>query len=68
MLSITSTNFCSPKTNLHQQCEVLGGQQQKTHSRLRLGGVVSQGNRLPLDLVETFLAEVVPVSNKPKFW
>lgn len=38
------------------------------HSRLRLGGVVAQGNRLPLDLVETFLAEVVPVSNKPKFW
>lgn len=38
------------------------------NSRLRLGRVVAQGNRLSLDLVETLLAEVVPVSKKPKFW
>lgn len=38
------------------------------YSRLWLGRVVAQGNGLPLDLVETFLAKVVPVSKKPKFW
>lgn len=38
------------------------------YSRLWLGGVIAQGNRLSLDLVETLLAEVVPVSKKPKCW
>ena len=40
----------------------------KVHSRLRLRWVVAQGNHLSLDLVETLLTEVVPVSDKPKFW
>lgn len=38
------------------------------YSRLRLGGVVPQGNTLALDFVETLLTEVVPVSKKPIFW
>lgn len=38
------------------------------HLRLWLGGVIAQGYCLSLDLVETLLAEVVPVSKKPKFW
>lgn len=36
--------------------------------RLRLGGVISQGNIFALDFVETLLTEVVPVSKKPIFW
>lgn len=38
------------------------------YSRLWLCRVITQGNGLSLDLVETLLAEVVPVSKKPKFW
>lgn len=38
------------------------------YSRLWLCGVITQGNGFSLDLVETLLAEVVPVSKKPKFW
>lgn len=38
------------------------------YSRLRLQGVVPQGNTLALDFVETLLTEVVPVSKKPIFW
>ena len=38
------------------------------YSRLRLGGVIPQGHTVTLDLVEALLAEVVPVSDKPKFW
>lgn len=44
-------------------CEV-----REKYSRLGLRGVVSQGNALTLDFVETLLTEVVPVSKKPIFW
>lgn len=40
----------------------------KRYLRLRLGGVISQGNIFTLDFVETLLTEVVPVSKKPIFW
>lgn len=40
----------------------------KQYLRLRLGGVISQGNIFALDFVETLLTEVVPVSKKPIFW
>lgn len=41
---------------------------EERNSRLRLGGVVAQGDTLALDFVETLLTEVVPVSKKPIFW
>lgn len=47
-------------------CRVL--EEVRWYSRLRLGGVVPQGDVLALDFVETLLTEVVPVSKKPIFW
>lgn len=43
-------------------------EKRRWYSRLRLGGVIPQGNTLALDFVETLLTEVVPVSKKPIFW
>lgn len=34
------------------------------HSRLRLRGIIPQGDTVALDLVEALLAEVIPVSDK----
>lgn len=50
---------------IHMNTEML--EREWGYSRLLLGGVVAQGDALALDLVETLLTEVVPVSNKPIF-